>query len=257
MKNPLKREESSNHAERPLEQALKQARIGLTESRRELSNTTAKLELLMSEHQEELQKARSKCARIERSLQSQVEQGTMRCLSGDAGQLAELVLAGADLESVISDDRQHLEPMYSRYRAGSDHSDFADDLFLLKSFDFERAAIMVLREAVLSHKRSEAALRRSAMVQFARTIDEARAELARKFLRALKDAQQFSEEDSRITEGLGLRPEEVELLRPKPSPPSIVNFEVVEWLFDMVSQKLIRAEELGGLRLTAPAHSNG
>jgi hypothetical protein len=254
MKNPLKREESSIPAELPLERALKQARADLTQSRAELSNNAAKLELLMSEHRAEQDRAKAKCVRIERSLRNQVEAGTTRCLSGDATQLASLVLAGADLEAVIADDRQHLDQIYNRYRGpeGGSESDFADDLSLMKHFDSERATVSVLREAILLQKRSEAALRRSAMAKFAHTINEARGELAKKVLAGLKEAQRFATEDSRITEGLGLQPDETEFLRPKPAPANIVSFELVEWLFDMVTQKLIRAEDLGGLRLTAP-----
>src|ERR1700692_1618418 len=130
MKNPLKRQESSTDnktgfciPERSLEHALSQARIALAESRGELSNTAAKLDLLMSEHQAQLERTKSRCTRIDRRLRDQIEAGPMTCLSGHPNQLANRVLAGADLESVVAADRQHLEPMYSKYRG--ENSDFA------------------------------------------------------------------------------------------------------------------------------------
>jgi hypothetical protein len=236
-----------------LEPVLNKARLALSQSRGELANTTAKLERLMSEHQIELQSARVRCVRVADSFRKLIEAGTIRYLYGDAQQLAGLVLAGDDLESVVSNDRLQLEPLYAAY-SGPD-SDFNDDLLTMKHWDWERAAVEVLRQAILLSKRSEAALRRSAMVQFALTIAEARGALARRFLSALKEAQQLMTEDSRITEGLELQPDEIELLRPKPFPTNIPSPELIEWLFDMVGQKLIRAEDLGGLQLTTPARN--
>jgi hypothetical protein len=209
----------------------------------------------MSEHQIELQSARMKCARISNTFRRLIEGGTIRCLYGDARQLAQLVLAGEDLESVVSNDRRQLESLYGAHHKKADDSDFEDDLLVMKHWDWERAAVEVLRHAIILQKGSEAALRRAAIVQFALTISEARGALARRFLGVLKEAQQLMAEDSRITEGLGLQPDEIELLRPKPFPTNIPSSELIEWLFDLVSQKLIRAEDLGGLQLTAPARN--
>jgi hypothetical protein len=96
-----------------LEPVLKKARAALSLSRGELANTTAKLERLMSEHQMELQSAGMKCARISNAFRRLIDGGRIRCLYGDARQLAQLVLAGDDLESVVSNDRQHLDSMYA------------------------------------------------------------------------------------------------------------------------------------------------
>jgi hypothetical protein len=236
-----------------LEPVLKKARLALSQSRGELANSTAKLERLMSEHQMELQSARVKCARISNSFRRLVEQGTIRCLYGDARELAQLVVAGEDLESVVSNDRRQLESLYGAHHKKADDSDFEADLLVMKHWDWERAAVEVLKHAIVLQKQSEAALRRSAMVQFAQAIAEARGALARRFLVALKEAQQLISEDSRITEGLGLQPEEIEMLRPKAFPRNLPSSELIDWLFEMVSQKLIRAEDLSGLQLTAPA----
>lgn len=238
-----------------LEPVLKKARLALSESRAQLTNTILKLERLMAEHQIALQAARIKCERISNAFRRIVESQNIRCLYGDASQLAQLVLAGDDLESVVSNDRRGLDSLYGKHYKRENDADFDDDLVVMKQWDWERGAIEVLKQAILLSKRSEAALRRSAIVQFAQTISEARGALAQRFIAALKDAQQLMAEDSRIVEGLGLEPAEIDLLRPKPFPKNIPSSELIEWLFDMISQKLIRPETLGGLQLTPPAQN--
>jgi hypothetical protein len=244
-----------------LEPLLKKARLALVESLGEFTNKASKLKQLLAEHETQLQKAKDLAARItDADLKRLVESQQGRYLIADAKQLAKLVLAapdpGAELATVISDDRGPIEKRLYGDPNRPPERDYNDNLRLMTAWDVERAAVAILRSAILLHQVATAELRKSAMLKFAGTIAEARTSLARKFLAAMKDAQQLMTEDSRILEGLGLGHVEVELLRPKPFPAVFLSDALVDWLFDLVSQQLIGAQDLAGLRLTTPARQS-
>jgi len=245
MKQELKKSE-----DQALESALNKARSVLLNSSGDVTPTLPELEKSLAEHEASLKMAGAKCSRIDASLRRVIESGSLRCLASDARDLASSVIAGVDLSKVVSEDRRALEKtVYARMQIGDSRLDIQDDVRLMKQWDWERGAILVLQEAIRLRKQSIAALRKPAILLFCRMIGEARGALARKFLAAVKEAQELMEQESQIAETL--KPDELALVQPKPFPAKVVSNEVVEWLLAAVNQQLIRPDDLAGLHLGA------
>jgi len=229
---------------------LKKARFDLDRAKYKLSSVRSKLELLLSQHETALANAQLRCeGHLPQDLRKVVQNGQTACIDGNVTALAMLVIEGANVVVLVSENRGSMERgLYKRLSTYE-----PDDLAMMKEWDCERAAVMILKEAISLQNKSIAASQRSAMVEFSRTVMAARAMVARKVLLALAAAQEATERDRHLAQELD--PEEIRLLRPKPFPDRILNNEAVIWLLDSVAQGLIKPEELKELQLGSPAEN--
>ena len=168
--------------------------------------------------------------------------------------LARQLLAGKSLEDIIL--REHEGPRFKGFYASLRFNEYAavdvvtskdDDLPVFKRWNFERAAIEILKAAITIQKQEVLAATQISMQKFSRDTAEIRGATARDLLKVLAELKCAVESDQRLVEGL--EPEEIECLRPKPFPLQILSSDAIAWLLDAVSQQMIQPAELAGLQL--------
>jgi len=207
--------------------------------------TLSKLEDSLAEHSAEVASLKQRGVRFEEVARRYIERiDGLRCLDSNPSKLAEDLIAGADLMELVDADRHPLEKeCYRRLTLPE-----PEDLNLIKAIDRERAAVMVLQSAIPLQKKKMAAAQRQAMFELSRSLGGARATIARKVLALYKDLNELVAADRSLTEQL--QPSELQLLKPKPFPMSVVSPDAFDWLLDCVQSGLIDASELtaSGLR---------
>lgn len=208
----------------------------------EATTVLSNLEAALSEHSSALEKMKIKTSRVCTSAKFYIDRQGM-CLPGDLTAIGQDLIRGNDLRQVLLTARLPLEK--SLYRVM--HLEEPDDLESVKELDYERAAVMALREAIRLQKTIAAATRRRSIVEFARSLDGTRATLARKLLAALTELNDLVGEDQNLAQQL--EPAEVQFLHPAPFPMNITSQELRDWLFECVEQGLLQATELSGARL--------
>jgi hypothetical protein len=212
-----------------------------------------RLTSLLDEHSKAMKLKLMKCGRLSADIQRVIGNDTGRCLMTDTTVLAEQLIAGKGLEAIILEE-QALPQMklgYARLNFGSSSNPDvivdSGDLVLFKEWDFERAALAILKTAILSQKKLMAVATKTNMEKFARTVAAPRTETARELLAALADMRRIVESDQALSKDL--TKDEIEALRPKPFPLRILSSDAISWLLDAVSAGMIKASELSGLDL--------
>jgi len=238
----LSEQASANMNARRAELALARGQLDRSRGYSEATKVLSNLEAALSEHSSALEKMKTKTSRISEHASRYIDRQGM-CLPGDITAITNEIIRGADLVSVITKARLPLDQSLYRNLKLPEPS----DLELVKDLDFERAAVMALREAIRLQKTIVAATRRQSIVEFARSLDGGRAILARKLLAAIRELDDLVGEDRGLAQQL--EPTEVQFLHPAPFPMNIASQELRDWLFECVEQGLLQATELNGIRL--------
>jgi hypothetical protein len=250
MKETKKTEEASATRARAIRQAWADRNRVCGEARSILSN----LELWLLEHKKGLDQQFLRCSRFKGGVGRLVQNGTVACLEDNPAALARQLLAGKSLEDIVLGEQEgpRLKAFYASIRFNEEAapnviSSADDDLPVLKRWNFERAAIEILKAAIKIQKQAVLANTTTSMEKFSRDVAEIRAVTARDFLSALTELKSSVESDQRLVEGL--EPDEISCLRPRPFPLQILSSEAISWMLDAVSQGMISAAELGALSL--------
>ena len=173
------------------------------------------LESLLLEHSQAVQNARTRCSRVQEEARVFISR-ELACLSSNATALARMFIAGGAtpeyLQRLISADREPFEKkLYPQL-----HLKEADDLAFLKRLDEERAAVEVLREAILLEKSRISDLRKDGIAALNRARADEEAKLARAVLEAVHglSSNPLMEQNRQVAEEL--QPTEVSLLEARP-----------------------------------------
>jgi len=242
----VKREESNKPGASSAETAmvaLKRASLRRTQSNQQQQGILSRLQISLSEHTIEMNRRRLNCARLQEQARNLVERDNTRCIDGDELVLARRLIEGESIETVVFDARKALASDYVQIAASLQFD--KEDADVIKALDDERAAVLILKQAVRFQKWNIETLRAKAMTEYLPLLAEARSASIRKFLASLADCEAAAEQDRRLADGL--EPEEIRLLRPSPLPKRIVSDDTLKCLLDAVSEKLIEQEELRDL----------
>lgn len=211
-----------------------------------------RLNSLLAEHSKTLQQRVFKCNRLSEDVKRVIASDSNRCLMTDLAVLAEQLIAGKGLDAIVLEEQNHpqMKQFYARLGFGTNSGqdvivDSVGDLEVYKAWDFERAALEVLKAAILKQKKLMAAAAKISMEKFARAVAASRAETARELIAALADVRRIVASDQALANGL--TEEEIEALRPKPFPLRILSNDSISWLLDAVSAGMIKAGELSAL----------
>lgn len=251
MKETKKTEEASATRARAIRQAWVDRNRVCGEARSILVN----LELWLLEHKKGLDQQFLRCSgRFRGGVGRLIQNGTVACLEGNPAALAQQLLAGKSLEDIVLREQEgpRLKAFYSSIRFNEEAapdvvSSADDDLPLVKRWNFERAAVEILKAAIKIQKEAVLAKVTTSMDRFSRNVAEIRAQTAKDFLAVLTELRCTVESDQRLVEGLEL--DEISCLRPRPFPLQILSSEAISWMLDAVSQGMISAAELGALSL--------
>jgi hypothetical protein len=143
-----------------------------------------------------------------------------------------------------------MDQQYKRINFSGGSPDLAtdpNDLELFKSWDAERASMLILREAIAQQKKIVAASTKTSMERFSKTVAAARIETAHELLGLIGQMRRIVEPDQALA--TGLEEDERAALRPQPFPNFLLSSAAVQWLLDCVSERIISREELSGLGL--------
>ena len=234
--------------------AVRQAWIDRNRTCGEARQILLQLEGWLAGHKKELDQQFLRCSRFKGGVGRVVQNGTVACLENNPVALARELLAGKSLEDIIG--REEEGPRLKAFYAGIRFNEEAardvvtskdDDLPVLKRWNFERAAIEILKAAIQIQKQAVLAKTRSSMEKFNRDVADVRSSTARDLLALLVELKCAVESDQRLVEGL--EPDEVACLKPRPFPLQILSSEAITWLLEAVSQKMIEPAELVGLQV--------
>jgi len=248
MKETKKSEEAASRAS-----AIRKALLDRAQACGQQRAILTQLEGWLSEHSKAMQMRALRVARLSPEVQRLVQNGSTRCIVTPPTELAEQLLAGKTLAALILEERKvpQLKQFYSSLNfnctSGPDVIGGQGDLEVFLEWDFERAAVQILKAAITSQKKIAVAETKISMEKFSRTVAKARAETARELLACLAEMRRIVESDQALA--TGLEKDEIEALRPKPFPLQIVSSDAIAWLLDAVSEKMIGADELSGLQL--------
>ena len=213
------------------------------------------LKLWFLEHSKTLNAKAARCSRFSADVQRLINNGGSRCLFSSVDVLAAQLLAGKTMDAIILEEQNQpqLKKQYSKmsFVSGPNMVGGADDLGVFKEWDAERAALQILKEAILQQTKIVAATTESAMQRFSKTVSQARVETAREVLAGIAQLRLIVEPDQELANGLG--EDEIDALRPKPFPRRLLSSEAVQWLLDCVAEKIITPEELSGLEVETVA----
>jgi hypothetical protein len=209
------------------------------------------LQLWLQEHFKTLDAKAARCSRFSADIMRMISNGGTRCLLSPPDVLAAQLLAGRTLDVIILEEQglPQMKQMYGniRFVSGPNIVGGADDLMVFKEWDAERAAIQILKEAIAQQKKIVAAITKSAMEKFSKTVSQARVETAREVLVAVAQLRLIVEPDQALANGLG--EDEIDALRPKPFPRHLLSSEAIKWMLDCVEEKILTPEELSGLEV--------
>src|ERR1700728_4664008 len=234
--------------------AVRQAWIDRNRTCGEAKQILSQLEGWLAEHSKALAQQFLRCSRFKGGVGRVVQNGTVACLEDNPAALARQLLAGKSLEDIIL--RQQEGPRFKAFYASIRFNEEAgvdivsskdDDLPVFKRWNFERAAIEILKSAITIQKQDVLAATQISMQKFNRDTADIRGDTARDLLKVLAELKCAVESDQRLVEGL--EPEEIECLKPKPFPLQILSSDAISWLLDAVSQQMIQPAELAGLQL--------
>jgi hypothetical protein len=234
--------------------ALQQAWIDRNRKCTDVRQILSQLEGWLAEHSKALAQQFLRCSRFRGGIGRVVQNGTVACLENNPIELARQLLAGKSLEDIIL--REHEGPRFKGFYASLRFNEYAavdvvtskdDDLPVFKRWNFERAALEILKAAITIQKQEVLAATQISMQKFNRDTADIRGATARDLLKVLAELKCAVESDQRLVEGL--EPEEIECLRPKPFPLQILSSDAIAWLLDAVSQQMIQPTELAGLQL--------
>jgi hypothetical protein len=111
----------------------------------------ADLEKLLAEHILELKARQNKSGDLRNeAAQHLIEYANHRCVAGEPKALGRLLIAGSELERLVTDAR---EPLYSFYEKIASAFD-PEAMSMIKSCDEERGAVLILQEAVQELRRT-------------------------------------------------------------------------------------------------------
>ncbi len=210
------------------------------------------LEGRLSEHTKALANRRLRASRLTPEVQRLIQNGQTRCIVTPPDALAAQLLAGKTLAALILEERTspQLKQFYAALNfncgSGPDVISGDGDLAFFLEFDWERAAIEILKAAILLQKKNAMAAAKSSMEKFSRTVFKFRTETARALLSALAEMQRIVEPDQAL--GRTLDEYEIATLRPRPFPLQLLSGEAYAFLLDCVSEKMIGADELSCLQ---------
>lgn len=250
MKEPKKAEDTSATKAN----ALRQAWLDRNRTCGEARQVLLQLEGWLGDHQKGLEQQFQRCSRLKGGVGRVIQNGTIACLDDNPASLARQLLAGKSLEDIIL--REHESPrfkaIYARIRFNEEAapnvvSSKDDDLPVFKRWNFERAALEILKAAIKIQKQVTLATTQKSMERFNRDVADIRASTAKDLLAVLVELRAAVESDQRLVEGL--TPDEVACLKPQPFPLQILSSDAVTWMLDAVSQGMIAPADLGGLNL--------
>jgi|ERR1700677_259523 len=145
----------------------------------------SQLEIELAAHILALSDRKMRCATLPEEARRFVENSIHRCVAGELNVLGAQLIAGADLVALVSRAREPLQLFY--LRLGFD----PEVIGMISEFDAERAAGLILRDAIQQLRRkvlAEAEARRTAAAGLSSAAEKARRpSLAGKF-RAAKRA---------------------------------------------------------------------
>jgi len=212
-----------------------------TGARREAMARLSRLKESLAQHQTEEKKRKQGCSRLQSQLRAVVEAGNSRYMSGQAIDLAKDLLAGKELEVIVSEDQKAMDRHYGSHKLGNE----VDDLVPFRLWDRERTAIDILKAAISLETKAAATQIKTAVEQLSGDISEARSSVARAFVDLLSRMRDAIEPERAL---LGLEPDELRLLRPKPFPAEILSDQAISWFVDARAAGLITTEELDDVR---------
>jgi hypothetical protein len=201
----------------------------------------SRLEQALAQHQATEKQRKMGCCRLQSPLKAVVEAGNSRYMSGQAIDLAKDLLAGKELEVIVSEDQKAMDRHYGSHKLGNE----VDDLVPFRLWDRERTAIDILKAAISLETKAAATQIKTAVEQLSGDISEARSSVARAFVDLLSRMRDAIEPERAL---LGLEPDELRLLRPKPFPAEILSDQAISWFVDARAAGLITTEELDDVR---------
>jgi hypothetical protein len=144
----------------------------------------SKLESTLAEHILELNALREKCGELRNeAVQHFLEYANHRCIAGEPNALGLQLIAGNDLMRLVALDRMALAGFYGKLAIEFD----SESIGMIKDFDNERAAVLIVQEAVSEIKkriRAEATARKSSAET--RASAQSRSSVLRRFLAAAR-----------------------------------------------------------------------
>ena len=236
----MKQAATSEQSSRPRLDAAR-AQMEQMERSDQAKTLLSKLQAWRSEHFAVLGTLKMGANRLKEGVRHYIQSESTQCLAGDVTAVANDLIAGKDLDAVITAARGPLEKtIYSRIRLAE-----PEDLIVVRKIDFERGAVMALDRAIELQKKHIASARSQEISELSRSLAGSRAASARQFLSLLKNLNELANQDRGLAHNLA--PAELEFLKPRPFPMRILSPEANGWFLECVREGLIDAAEISDL----------
>jgi hypothetical protein len=229
---------SANMNARRAELAAARGQLDRSRAYSEGLTILSKLEGLLAEHSATLKQLKQRASRLEETARRFIEREAVY-FEGDLTAIAkQLISSGGNVTQVITAARLPLEKsIYASLKLPE-----SGDLESVKEIDFERAAVDALQQAIHLQKKNIAASRREVIGELSRSLDNARATIARQLLAGLKTLNSLADQDRALAQQLNQA--ELEFFKPRPFPANILSTQATEWFLECVSQGLIDSAEM-------------
>jgi hypothetical protein len=239
----MKQAATSEQSSRPRLDAAR-AQMEQMERSNKATELLSKLEAWRSEHFALLGTLRMAASRLEEGARNYVQLDRTQCLARDVTAVANELIAGKDLDAVITAARGPLEKtLYSMVKLAE-----PEDLNTIRKIDFERGAVMALDRAIELQKKHIASARAHEISELSHSLAGERAVFARQLLSVLKNLNELANHDrGLLVQKFGSAELDFHFLKPGPFPTRVLGSEARTWFLDCVEEKLLEETEIRDL----------